>query len=201
VNKELAIIILAAGPSSRMRQSKQQLLIDDKSLLIKAVETALQSNVKNVVVVLGSQEESHKEALKGLAIETIFNSRWKTGMGSSLKAGLNYIISNIPKTDAVIVMVCDQPLLKPQHLKLIIERYRETNALIVASGYSNTSGVPALFNHQLFDEVLKLGDDQGAKKIIHQHPAEVIDFPEGAIDLDTPEDYQRFIQQHSKKMS
>lgn len=201
MNKEIAIILLAAGSSSRMGQSKQQLLIDGKSLLIHSTEIAIKAGAGEITVVLGSDEKAHREILQDLSVIVISNSRWQTGMGSSLKAGLNHIIANNPKTDAVIVMVCDQPLLTTSHINSIIQKYRKTNALLVASAYSNTIGVPALFNHQLFDEILNLGDEHGAKKIIQQHHAETVDFPGGNIDLDTTDDFKTFLQQRSKKMS
>ena len=194
---ELAIIILAAGPSSRMGQPKQQLLIDGKSLLIRTVETALQSDVGKVIVVLGASEEVHRELLKEVPVETIFNPNWQAGMGSSLKAGLSHAFSINPRTEAIIVMVCDQPLLQSSHIKSLIEKYRKTNALIVASVYSNTTGVPALFDQKIFGKILELDDEQGAKKIIQQHEVETINFPEGAIDLDTPEEYNNFVQSNS----
>jgi molybdenum cofactor cytidylyltransferase len=198
---ELALILLAAGSSSRMGQPKQQLLIEGKSLLIHSVEIAIKSDVAKVVVVLGSDEEIHRKTLNNFSVEVALNSRWQTGMGSSLKEGLKHVLTNNPKTDAVIVMVCDQPLLTSGHLNSLIEKYRKTNALLVASTYSNTNGVPALFNHQLFGEILNLNDEHGAKKIIQKHQADTVDFPEGAIDLDTQEDYKTFLQQRSKKMS
>jgi molybdenum cofactor cytidylyltransferase len=48
---------------------------------------------------------------------------------------------------------------------------------------------------------MTLPDDQGAKKIIQQHLQDVslVDFPGGEVDLDTPEDYQRFIQERENK--
>src|SRR5688572_16400665 len=181
----LAIILLAAGSSSRMGRSKQQLLIDGKSLLVHAAEIAKKSRAEKVLVVLGAEEEVHRQLLNDLSVEMIFNSLWQTGMGSSLKAGLNHVITSNPKTDAVIVMVCDQPLLTSSHINSLIQKYRKTNALLVASSYSNAIGVPALFNQQLFDEILNLSDEHGAKKIIQKHVPETVDFPGGSIDLDT----------------
>src|SRR5688572_9215993 len=131
-----------------MGQSKQQLIIDGKSLLVHSTENAIRSDVGKVIVVLGAEEEAHRKILKGLSVDVIFNSHWQTGMGSSLKAGLNHVVTNNPKTDAVIVMVCDQPLLTVAHINSLIQKYRKTNALLVASAYSNTIGVPALFNHK-----------------------------------------------------
>jgi molybdenum cofactor cytidylyltransferase len=201
MSKEIAIILLAAGSSSRMGQSKQQLPIYGKSLLAYSAEIAMKSDVAKVIVVLGSEEEAHRKILKDLSVDIVVNSKWQTGMGSSLKAGLKHIINNNPKTEAAIVMVCDQPLLTSDHINSLIQKYRKTNALLVASSYSNTNGVPALFSHKLFDDILNLSDEHGAKKIIQQYPVETIDLPEGTIDLDTPEDYKTFLQLRSKKMS
>jgi molybdenum cofactor cytidylyltransferase len=200
MKKEIAIIILAAGSSSRMGQPKQQLLIDGKPLLVRTVETALRSEVGKVTVVLGALEESHRHLLKELPVDITFNPKWQTGMGSSLKAGLSHALSINQSTEAIIVLVCDQPLLQSHQLKSLVEKYKSTNALIVASAYTNTTGVPALFNQKIFGEILGLDDSHGAKKIIQQHQdqVEMIPFPEGAIDLDTPEEYHNFVQ--SKKM-
>lgn len=197
----LAIVLLAAGSSSRMRQSKQLLLVDGKPLLLHAAEIAKKSDVEKVLVVLGAEGETHRQTLNNLSVDVIMNPKWQTGMGSSLKAGLNHIIATDPKTAAVIVMVCDQPSLTTDQINSLIKKYNKSNKLLVASAYSNTVGVPALFGRQLFGEILKLGDEEGAKKIIQNYPAEVVDFPEGSIDLDTPEDYKTFLQQQIKKIS
>ncbi len=195
---ELAIIVLAAGPSNRMGQPKQQLRIDEKTLLVLAAETAINSNAGKVIIVIGSQGDVHRQLLKEMPVEIILNPQWKTGMGSSLKTGLSCALAINPRTKAIIVMVCDQPLLQSNHLKSLIKKYKSTKAIIVASSYANTIGVPALFDKKLFDKILEMDDGQGAKKIIQQHQAETIDFPDGAIDLDTFEEYNNFIS--SKKM-
>jgi molybdenum cofactor cytidylyltransferase len=197
----IAIILLAAGASSRMGQSKQQLLIEGKPLLVHSAEIAIRSDAAKVIVVLGSQEEAHQKILSHVAVDIIFNSRWQTGMGSSLKTGLSKAISNNPETEAILVMVCDQPLLTVEHINSLIQKYRKTNAILVASAYANTLGVPALFSRELFKEILNLSDEQGAKKIIQKYAVETVDFPEGSIDLDSTEDYKTFLQQHAKKIS
>jgi molybdenum cofactor cytidylyltransferase len=196
---ELAVLILAAGPSSRMGQPKQQLSIDGKSLLARTAETALLSKVGKVTVVIGASEEVHRHLLQKVPVEIISNPDWQTGMGSSLKKGLQQAMSRNPRMEAILVMVCDQPFLRADHLQSLVKKYRETNSLVVASAYSNTTGVPAVFNQQLFNEILQLHDEEGAKKIIQQHGAESVDFPGGDVDLDTPEDYKNFIHR-SKKM-
>ena len=53
--------------------------------------------------------------------------------------------------------------------------------------------VPALFDASLFSELLDLKGDRGAKSILEKYAAETlrVQFPDGKIDIDTPEDYAR----------
>jgi molybdenum cofactor cytidylyltransferase len=190
---QIAILILAAGSSSRLGQSKQLLDINGKPLLVHTVNTALQSKANNVLVVLGSEQEKHGAILQGLPIETYYNKDWQKGMGNSIKAGMSCLLSNFD-VSAVIILVCDQPLISSSHINNLIEKYLNTKASLVASGYADTIGVPALFNRSLFQDLLNLEDEQGAKKIINKFKDSLLslDFPGGEIDLDTVDDYLNF---------
>ena len=191
---EVAIILLAAGSSSRMGKSKQLLKIKDESLLVRSITIALTSGLRTVVV-LGANEQQHRNAIESLPVDIISNVDWKNGMGGSLKAGLKYLLANAPLTEAIIVMVCDQPLLTAAHLEKLRTKYETSDKSIIASYYSGTPGVPALFHKSLFSEIMELPDDQGAKKIFQQHTNDMltIDFPGGAVDLDTPDDYKNLV--------
>ena len=191
---DLALILLAAGSSTRMGQSKQLLKIGDKSLLFYSATVALASGLRTIVV-LGANEQEHRKAMEGLPAEIISNVDWKNGMGGSLKTGLKYLLAYAPLTEAIIVMVCDQPLLTAAHLEKLRIKYESSGKRIIASHYSGTPGVPALFHKSFFSEIMELPDDQGAKKIFQQHTNDMltIDFPEGAVDLDTPDDYKSLV--------
>ncbi len=192
---DIAIIILAAGSSSRMGQSKQLLLVDGEPLLLKTVKTALEVKTASVIVVLGAHDQEHATVTQNHAVNLVFNERWQRGMGSSLKVGLQFLEDNTPAAESVIILVCDQPALTTEHLLNLIQTYKKSGKSIIASYYSNAPGVPALFDKTHFNELLHLDDLQGAKKIIQQNMAvtELIHFPEGTIDLDTPGDYQQYI--------
>ena len=191
--KGISIIVLAAGSSSRLGQSKQLILVDGKTLLEKSALAAINSGAQHVVVVLGAQAALHKKAIENLPVEIIINEEWEKGMGNSLKAGLKYLVTKYPETEAVIVMVCDQPFLSSEHLKKLITSFQKNPAGIVASSYNQTKGVPALFSRSMFDQLFKLEDIQGARKVIqfHQGSIQLIEFPKGEIDLDTPEDLSK----------
>lgn len=189
----IAILILAAGSSSRMGQSKQLLKVEGEPLLVKVVKAALQADGSPVVVVLGANEPAHRQALRHLPVSIVSNPEWAKGMGSSIKVGLQYLISQGSAVDGVLMMVCDQPMVTAAYLKFVISKFQKAH--IVASQYAHTLGVPALFSKEYFPELLQLKDDEGAKKIIQKnfHAIITLPFPEGAIDLDTPGDYRNFI--------
>ena len=191
----IGTIVLAAGSSSRMGRSKQLLEIEGEPLLCRCVNIALTVNPENVVVILGANEKPHRELLEKLPVQIVSNFYWKTGMGSSIKTGLNYLIQSGAELDAVIIMVCDQPALTAAHLQKLIQKFSEKQKSIISSAYSDSSGVPVLFGRSFFSNLLLLNDDQGAKKIVQQFPdqVEMVSFPNGSIDLDTEEDYQNYL--------
>lgn len=190
---EIAILILAAGSSSRMGQSKQLLLVEGQPLLQKTAKVAIDSALGKVLVVLGANANQHQEVLVGLPVNVFIHQQWQNGMGSSLKAGFKFLLEILPNCNAIMVLVCDQPFLTPDHLKKLADAFSVTKKPIIASIYSNTLGVPCLFGKEFFPELLNLQDDEGAKKLIQRFKSEVssVEFQHGEIDLDTPQDYNR----------
>ncbi|MEO5976319.1 MAG: nucleotidyltransferase family protein [Chryseolinea sp.] len=198
-----AIIILAAGSSSRMGTSKQMLEIDGEPLLIHAINVALASGASEVILVLGANEQLHLDLVRGLPVKLITNHYWKTGMGSSIKTGLHHVVSNFRESEAVVIMVCDQPAISTEHIKSLVSTFLSSKKPIIAASYSATVGVPVLFARSFFSNILMLPDDQGAKKIIVQFPDQVVmvDIPEASDDLDTPEDYDSYTIKKKKVIS
>lgn len=194
-----AILLLAAGPSSRMGQSKQLLEINGEPILVRAVKAAMAAS-NPVCVVLGAQFEKHKHALDHFSVMLIENKKWKKGMGSSLKLGLEFLIRSNPEIDSVIVLVCDQPRLSATYLQELIARADKTEKSIIASSYNGVVGVPVLFKKQQFEMLKNLDDAAGAGKIIRQQSEliEIVNFPGGHIDLDTPEEYAAYLAESGR---
>jgi len=191
----IGTLVLAAGSSSRMGRSKQLLEIEGESLLCRCVKLALTATPENVVVILGANEKPHRDIIEQMPVHIISNYYWKTGMGSSIKTGLNYLVQSDADLDAVLILVCDQPALTAEYLQKLILKFQEKKKAIVASRYSDSSGVPVLFGRSFFSNLLLLNDDHGAKKIVQQFPdqLETVEFPNGAFDLDTEDDYQNYL--------
>ena len=189
------IIILAAGASTRMGQAKQLLRIAGESLIQRAVKTALSTTFRPLVVVLGANREQIEPELLDSEALKVFNPDWPSGMGSSIATGLVFLLEQAPTIQQVLILVGDQPLLEANTLYALVELQARTQAPLVVSGYTDTLGVPALFTSTLFAELAALHGAQGAKKLIEKYrdQAAVLDFPEGALDLDTPEDWAAFL--------
>jgi molybdenum cofactor cytidylyltransferase len=162
--------------------------------LRRAVESAVGANFEKIVVVLGLESDTFKKEIEDLPVESIINENAKLGISSSIKVGLSAIAGN--DFDAVLFMLCDQPLISATILQNIIELHYQTGKPIVACRYENTFGVPALFARALFPELMNLSADEGAKMVIKKHfeQAEFLDASEAGIDIDTVEDYRKLLR-------
>ncbi|HWZ60969.1 MAG TPA: nucleotidyltransferase family protein [Gemmatimonadaceae bacterium] len=183
----IGVVILAAGGSSRLGTPKQLLNIGGDTLLGRAARTALASGVDRVVVVLGAHADACRQALAGLPLDLVVHPQWAEGQASSIHAGLTRLQAIAPA--AAIIMLCDQPRISPPVIAALIDRYRVTGARVVSSRYASAAlGPPALFDKSVFDDLLALTGDAGAKRIIAANLAEAISFPDGDVDIDTEAD-------------
>lgn len=195
------IVILAAGSSSRLGEPKQMLPYKGKSLLWLAAHTALSTGLQPLVVVLGAGYEPIQKELEGMDLKIVENKHWAEGMSTSVKTGLEAALELDPLLDAVIFMVCDQPYVTREVLDELVKGWGSTGKAIVASRYQNNLGTPALFTRGVFAALLDLKGDTGARKLIKQQEQDVavVEFPQGAIDIDTKNDYDLFIQEEQWK--
>ena len=198
LHSDLGIILLAAGSSSRMGQSKQLLKVNGNSLLYQSAKAVADCEATITLVVLGDNALNHKLTINTLPVEVAENEVWHKGIGNSLKFGLSYLLKKKPQLKAVLVCVCDQPLLSTEHLQNIISTAKNCEESIVASYYSTTAGVPGLFKSIFFDQLLSIQDQDGAKSIVQKNLNKVktVDFPGGEIDLDTWSDYETFLKKN-----
>jgi molybdenum cofactor cytidylyltransferase len=192
-NNKTGIILLAAGGSRRLGSPKQLVSFEGTSLIKHVAVTALIADYP-AVVVLGASANKVGRELADLAVKPVVNKDWKSGISSSIGKGLRALRSAHPELEAVIVMLCDQPKVTPANLNALVQKYLQTGMPIVASYYSNSVGVPALFGYEMFGELLALEGDQGAKGLIHRYEdtlVTTVPVPEAAFDVDTPEDVKQ----------
>lgn len=194
------ILLLAAGSSTRMGTPKQLLPFGGSTLLGRAAETALSAGAVATIVVLGTGDTRMREGLRGLPVDIFFNEHAGEGMAGSLAGGLRQLTTAHPEADGVLVMVCDQPFVSRAHLRALIDAQNRSGKRIAFSRYGLSGGVPALFHRDLFDALLRITGDRGAKRLINQYPEDSIpvSFPLGVVDIDTPEAYETALRTRSQ---
>jgi molybdenum cofactor cytidylyltransferase len=186
-------VILAAGASTRMGGPKQLLEFGGETMLRRAASVALKAGCRPVVVVTGANAAPSREALRGLDVREAENQQWESGISSSVRVGIHALVTANPRTAAVVLMLCDQPFVTRESIAQLVAAHLETGRSIVASGYGGSYGVPALFGKVHFAELATLEGAAGAKQVIQKHLPKVhlLPFPEGEIDIDTPDDLAR----------
>lgn len=198
----IAAILLAAGESSRMRRAsptpKQLLPFRGTPLLHHAIATAQAAALSPITVVLGAHAEKIRPTLTDLPVHIADNPDWPTGMGSSLRVGLAATLHRAPTVDAVLLMLCDQPLLTPADLRAMIALHEESRKPLIAAAYNHTLGVPALIARAHFPTLAALPNDAGAKSLFTRFPNDLamLVLPHAAQDIDNPDDYARLLAQN-----
>jgi molybdenum cofactor cytidylyltransferase len=177
-----------------MGAAKQLLDFAGKPMLRFAAETALASECDPVIVVLGAREAEVRPALLDLNVEIVVNDRWEEGMGTSIQAGLVALAKWEPEHREIagtILALSDQPFVTSNFLRGLAEKHSQSGRPIVAAQYAGTAGVPAFFARETFPLLMALKPEHGCKAVILDHIADtsLVDCPEAARDIDTPDDY------------
>jgi len=188
--RNISAVILAAGGSLRFGKAKQLLNFRGETLIRRVVRAAIEAGCDPIVVVVGKFGDAIRQELGATCATIVENAEWQRGLGTSIRRGLREIGESV---DAVVLLTCDQAVVDCGVIAQLITAQEKTGKPIIASSYANTLGVPALFERSCFEALLGLPDDSGAKKLIEEQAAAVasIPFEGGAIDIDTPEDFER----------
>ncbi len=188
-------VVLAAGSSSRMGSPKQTLQFRGESLLRRAALAALGAGCRPVIVVTGAYAELSRRELDGLDVREVLNPGWETGMASSIRIGVEGLVSAEPDADAAVLMLCDQPHVNARVIAGLVSAHRATGRPVVASTYGGSFGVPAIFSRTLFTELTRLAGKSGAKEVIRRHAQEAhfLPFRDGEVDVDTVDDFSRLL--------
>ena len=204
-NSRIGVIILAAGASTRLGHPKQLLNLGGESLLRRSARVAVAFGRGHVFVVLGSEAVQCAEELHGLPVIIVNNPQWEEGMASSLRIGIGALIAVSDPVQAVIMMLCDQPLVVPETLQTLANAYADQERPAIASVHANgATGPPCLFDHSLFPDLSTLEGQYGAKQLLARLPEQsiaYIRFPEGAYDIDTPQDWELMERMNIRKLS
>ncbi len=188
--RRIAAIVLAAGRSIRMGGPNKLIAeIARRPLVRIAVEQALASRAKPVIVVTGHQRGEVESALAGLPVQFVHNPDFAQGLGTSLKAG----IAAVPaEADGAIVCLGDMPQVDARLIDQLIAAFDPARgALVVVPTFEGKRGNPVLWSRRFFPDLMAVEGDVGARHLIGRYAEAVVDVPvdgKGAfVDIDTPE--------------
>ena len=150
-------VVLAAGFSRRFGSPKQLFMLDGEPLVRRAAR--ISAEVARTIVVIPWQAPAIRSALRGVDVVMVENAQAEEGMASSIRAGV------AASEGDLLLLVCDQPGVTAGHLRALAS----TGAPLAASGYSNGFGVPAFFAARWRPELLSLGGDTGARRVLDAH--------------------------------
>jgi molybdenum cofactor cytidylyltransferase len=187
---------LAAGAATRMGKAKMLLPYGEQTILEHIVEETKALNPAIICLVTGKYRSEIEAVINVNSLELVPFENWQAGMSASIQFGLSSLLEKQPNIDAVLFVVSDQPFLDRQLLFRMLDAFQQSGKGIVATQYQQQLGTPVLFSHQYFPEIRLLEGDRGAKKLVEKHLEDVVlvDFPLGALDIDTAEDYAKFQQ-------
>ncbi len=188
----ISAIILAAGTSSRMGETKQLLPFKGTSLIRTVTSNVLASSVDEVLVVSGCKAEAIKAQVDDLPVKIVYNPDYKLGQGTTLAAGAGQVN---PAAEIFLVFMADQPLIDAAIIDSLIAAYQQRSCLALRPVYHGQPGHPVIFDGSLLEAMKALSNDEGARQILAGLGKKAVElpvpYPEVVFDVDTPEAYQK----------
>ena len=187
-------IILAAGTSRRFGTPKQLLDIDGRPMLRRVIESALESALSEVIVVLGCRADEIRDRVRPQPdgrLRFVDCAGWASGASASLKCGVAAVAGDCT---AAAILLGDQPGLPVALIDRVLSAFIEADRPLARPvfGDDRLPGHPVVIDRRLFDDLFALQGDAGARTLLNERPNEVleveVDGPAPA-DIDTPDDY------------
>lgn len=189
-------VVLAAGLSSRMRRPKPLLAVGEETFLSRAVRTLREAGCRRVYVVVNADVESAGAASREDGVEVVVNERPESEQVDSLRLVLERVPAD---TAGVLVLPVDVPLTAPDTARRIVDAFTAEPGPLYLPFHNGVAGHPVLIGRALFDELLYRPLNEGVRTLIMAHAREVreveVDDAGILVDIDTPDDYLRHIEE------
>jgi molybdenum cofactor cytidylyltransferase len=193
-----SVVLLAAGSSSRMNGEFKQLLpvptaSGTEPVVRVTARAVLAAGPSEVVVVTGHRRREVIGALADLPLSFRSNPRHMEGQMTSVIAGLSALQASCT---AVMICLADMVLLEPDDYRALASVFAELpRDAILVPHHHGSRGNPVTFAASRVPEVLSGVVNPGCRKLIADHPQDVVcrefDHDRYTTDMDTPEDYAR----------
>jgi len=187
--QDMALVVLAAGRSTRMGSPKALVELEGRPLLEHLLAPPLLREFGDVVVVLGHHADALRPVVARFGYRHVVNPDLDRGRTGSVHAGLRMLRATVR---AVFVQPVDCPIILPQTYTSLAAALG--SAGVVIPSYRGNRGHPPLFSARLIPQILAAGPDEPLRDL-WQAP-EVgcrlveVDDPGVLLNIDRPEDLQ-----------
>lgn len=186
-------LIVAAGLSSRMKDFKPLMKINNKPLIMNTIDSLRKSGIKDIYVVVGYRGDEIKKILQNENIHIIHNSNYRnTSMYDSFKLGLIEISNNC---DALAFTPGDIGFVSKFTIDLLIDEINKGEKKIIYPMFKGEKGHPPIISSKCFDYLLSYDGYEGLKGGLEyfKYDSIKVETPDKFIllDADTKEDFQK----------
>ncbi len=162
----IAVILEAAGNSSRFGSNKLLHIMDDgRPMAASILEAARSVNAYKKILVTQYDEV----AAMAPDFDVVINDRPDLGISRSMQLGL----MAAGDADAYMFCVCDQPGLTKATLERLIKAYKKGTAGIVSLAWQGKMCNPKIFSSRYREELMALSGDTGGRQIIASHADDI----------------------------
>lgn len=192
--KNIALLILSAGYSSRMGAFKPLLPYKNTTVIEHSINKFIQCGIHNIYIVTGYNSHLISKQLENYNVSLVYNDNYDKGMYSSIVEGVKNFPSNI---DGFLMLPVDIANIKEKTIKNLIKIFNEHNYDIIYPSFNNRKGHPPLISSRLFKDIENYSGDGGLKKLLGNFQDNIYYYNSNDMgilfDIDTKEDYRKLI--------
>lgn len=179
-------IILAGGFSSRTKNNKMLLTIDDKPLILHTINS-MKPFVKRIIVVTGHYDQDIKNLLKNENVEIYFNEHYPKGMFSSVLRGVQEV------KDDFFIMPGDIPFVNKNTYMSLLNGTKDVRY----PRYKGKDGHPLFLKKEMKEKLLQEPMDSNLKAFRDKQDCEIIEVDDKYInrDIDTMDEYNKVLEE------
>jgi len=197
----IVAIVTAAGESTRFPWNKLLYNYSSKPLVVQTVENLVLSGfIERIIVVTGYMHDKVESTIRnyGFKVEFVYNPKYREGMSSSIKKGVEYILENRIDADGLLVNPADCAWIHPGiHALIAVKFYDYLNKYhVFIASYRGRRGHPVVFSREIIADLLSISEEKrGLKEITSKYADKTLiietNYPGVVLDLDSINDILR----------
>lgn len=188
--------LVCAGGLSRRPAVKRPLSLDQTVHLIECVTRAYKAaTLDQLLLVLGNEAKKILQQIPLQGMKIIINGQYRMGKSSALETGMRFLP---PKCRAIVIGLCEMPLIEPETIDHLIHTFAKTQKGIVYPAYNKQIGMPIVFDAAYRDELARLRGDAGPFDLVEKFSkdAKAVKVKTDAVirDIASHEEFEKFVE-------